>query len=154
MEYYFRKADINDLEFITNIRIKVLKIANKLEKNIDMSNVFSETLKYYSKYLNDNNNITYLGFDNDKFIACGSICFFDIMPTYNNQSGKNAYIMNMYTDENYRRKGIGSKILDLMIKNAKEKGVEQIQLEATEMGKYLYKKYGFVDLLNEMELGK
>ena len=154
MKYYFRKASINDLEFMANIRINVLKIANKLEEDTDMSNVFNETLKYYSKYLNDNNNITYLGFDNDAFIACGSICFFDIMPTYNNQSEKKAYIMNMYTNENYRRKGIGLKILDLLIKDAKGKGIEQIQLEATEMGKYLYEKYGFVVLLNEMELRK
>jgi ribosomal protein S18 acetylase RimI-like enzyme len=105
------------------------------------------------EYLNDNNHITYLAFDNKIFIGCGSICFYNVMPTYNNRTGKKAYIMNMYTKENYRRNGIGTKILDLLVKEAKQKYIRQIQLEATEIGKYLYKKYGFVELDNEMELG-
>jgi ribosomal protein S18 acetylase RimI-like enzyme len=151
MGYMYRMANADDLKFITEIRIEVLRAANNLENNVNMDNVFNETYKYYSNNL-QNNIITYLAFDDNVFIGCGSICFYNIMPTYCNQSGKKAYIMNMYTRNNYRRKGIAKNILNLLIKEAENRGINQIQLEATEMGKKLYENYGFEELKNEMEL--
>ena len=57
------------------------------------------------------------------------------MPTYNNPSGTKAYIMNMYTKPEYRRKGIAYKTLDMLIKDIKSKGISAISLESTEMGR-------------------
>ena len=76
------------------------------------------------------------------------------MPTYHNPSGKKAYIMNIYTAPEYRRQGIAYRMLDLLVEAAKEQGVLQIALEATDMGRPLYKKYGFVKMQDEMELRK
>ena len=38
------------------------------------------------------------------------------------------------------------------MKDAKEQGALQIALEATDMGRPLYEKYGFVKMNSEMEL--
>ena len=58
----------------------------------------------------------------------------------------------MYTDPEYRRRGIAFKTLDILVKDIKNKGITTISLEATEMGRPLYEKYGFVAMNNEMEL--
>ena len=60
--------------------------------------------------------------------------------------------MNMYTDTEYRRRGIAFKTLDILVKDIKNKGITAISLETTEMGRPLYEKYGFVAMNNEMEL--
>ncbi|MCI9422369.1 MAG: GNAT family N-acetyltransferase [Dorea sp.] len=60
--------------------------------------------------------------------------------------------MNMYTKPEYRRKGIAIKILDILVKESNNKGITAISLEATDMGRPLYEKYGFVKMNNEMEL--
>lgn len=60
--------------------------------------------------------------------------------------------MNMYTKPEYRRKGIALKTLELLVTEAKEKGVFAISLEATDMGRPLYEKYDFVKMNDEMEL--
>ena len=60
--------------------------------------------------------------------------------------------MNMYTSPEYRRQGIAIHTLDLLVKDAKEQGVSQIALEATDMGRPLYERYGFVIIEDEMEL--
>ena len=74
------------------------------------------------------------------------------MPTYHNPSGYKAYIMNMYTHPDYRRRGIAYKMLDILVNEAKSKSINAISLEATEMGRLIYEKYGFVQMKNEMEL--
>ena len=58
--------------------------------------------------------------------------------------------MNMYTNPKYRRKGIAYRTLDMLIKDSKSKGISAISLEATDMGRSLYEKYGFVKMNNEM----
>ena len=84
--------------------------------------------------------------------GAGGVSFYQVMPTYHNPTGKKAYIMNMYTKPSYRRQGIAFKILDLLVTEAKVKGITAISLETTEMGKPLYTKYGFVKMNDEMEL--
>lgn len=60
--------------------------------------------------------------------------------------------MNMYTASEYRRQGIVFHTLDLLVKDARKQGISQITLEATEMGRPLYERYGFVKMEDEMEL--
>ena len=60
--------------------------------------------------------------------------------------------MNMYTAPDYRRQGIAYKTLELLVLDARKRGITAISLEATKMGKPLYEKYGFVKMNDEMEL--
>ena len=148
----FRIATLNDLDLLTTSRIEVLKAANKLDPSTDMANVEKESYNYYKKALEDNTHYAILVMEDDKFIGAGGVSFYSVMPTYHNPSGKKAYIMNMYTAPDYRRQGIAYKTLDMLVKMSKERGIDQISLEATEMGRPLYEKYGFVKMESEMEL--
>ncbi|MBE5824004.1 MAG: GNAT family N-acetyltransferase [Butyrivibrio sp.] len=148
----YRKATIKDLEELVRTRIIVLRAANKLDENADMSEVERQSRDYYKKALADGTHTAYLVYDNDRFIGAGGVSYYRVMPTYHNSRGEKAYIMNMYTAPDYRRKGIAFKTLDLLIQDAKERGITAISLEATDMGRPLYEKYGFVKMNDEMEL--
>ena len=60
--------------------------------------------------------------------------------------------MNMYTRPEYRRRGIAYHTLDLLVKEIRRRGILSISLEATDMGRPLYEKYGFLPMEHEMEL--
>lgn len=150
MEY--RKATIDDLDMLVSTRITVLRAANKLDDNVDMSEVERESRDYYEKALLDGSHTAYLVFDDGEFVGAGGVSYFRVMPTYHNPSGRKAYIMNMYTAPDHRRRGIAYNTLDLLVKDAKAQGVAAISLEATDMGRPLYERYGFVKMNDEMEL--
>ena len=152
MFYDFKKATPDDIDELVRTRIIVLRAANKLTDDVDMALVEQESYEYYKRALETNEHIGYLVYDRDVFVGAGGVSFYQVMPTYHNTSGRKAYIMNMYTAPEYRRQGIAYKTLDLLVKEAKEQGVLQIALEATDMGRPLYEKYGFVPMKDEMEL--
>lgn len=152
MAFIYKKASLEDLEILTETRICVLRAANKLTDDVDMTEVKKQSYAYYKKALNDDTHVAYLVFDGDAFIGAGGVSFFQVMPTFHNPTGWKAYIMNMYTDPDYRRQGIAYKMLDLLVAEAKERGIASISLEATDAGRPLYEKYGFVEMHEEMEL--
>ena len=152
--YEYKKATIADIDELVRTRIIVLRAANKLSNDVDMSLVEKESYEYYKSALETGEHIAYLVYDNENFIGAGGVSFYQVMPTYHNPTGKKAYIMNMYTAPEYRRQGIAFHTLDLLVKDAREQGVTQIVLEATDMGRPLYEKYGFVKMEDEMELQK
>ena len=150
--FEYKRATIKDIDELVRTRIIVLRAANKLSDDVDMSMVEKESCAYFKSALETGEHIAYLVYDNGKFIGAGGVSFYQVMPTYHNPTGKKAYIMNMYTAPEYRRQGIAMHTLDLLVNDAKKQGVLQIALEATEMGRPLYKKYGFVKMEDEMEL--
>mgnify|MGYP002765413463 FL=1 len=152
--YEYKKATIVDIDELIRTRIIVLRAANNLSDDVDMSVVEKESYEYYKRALETGEHIAYLVYDKENFIGAGGVSFYQVMPTYHNPTGRKAYIMNMYTAPEYRRQGIAINTLDLLVKDARKQGVTQIALEATDMGRPLYEKYGFVKMEDEMELQK
>ena len=150
--FEYKGATMEDIDELVRTRIIVLRAANKLSDDEDMSVVEEESYVYYRRALETGEHIAYLVYDNGKFIGAGGVSFYQVMPTYHNPTGKRAYIMNMYTASEYRRQGIAFHTLDLLVKDARKQGISQITLEATEIGRPLYERYGFVKMEDEMEL--
>ena len=148
----YRKAAAMDIELLIKTRIEVLLAANKLPENTDMGKIEKQSRTYYEHAIPDGTHTAILVFDGDRFVGSGGISYYQVMPTYHNPTGRKGYVMNMYTRPEYRRMGIATHMLDLLIQDAKEKDVSFISLEATAAGRPLYEKYGFSAMTSEMEL--
>lgn len=97
MNLTYKRATIEDIDLLTETRIEVLRAANKLSDDVDMSEVEKQSYDYYKKALCDGTHIAYLIFNENCFVGSGGVSFFQVMPTYHNPSGKKAYIMNIHT---------------------------------------------------------
>ena len=139
----YRRATLDDLEVLVETRVRTLRAANKLPDSEEMSDVRENTREYYRAALSDNSHVAYLVYDSDVVVATGGVTFYSLMPMYVLKTGKCAYIMNMYTAPEYRRRGIAWKMLDLLVTEVRSRGLISVALEATEMGKPMYEKYGF-----------
>ena len=150
IEYKWATPDMIDL--LVSTRIEVLRAANLLSENVDMSEVTAHSEAYYRDALSDATHTAILAFDGDALVGAGGVSYYRVMPTFHNPTGRCAYIMNMYVRPAYRRRGIATAMLDLLVADARRHGAGRIGLEATNMGRPLYEKYGFIRAEGEMEL--
>jgi len=146
IEYVVASKD--DKELLMQSRLEMLRVVNELPCDYEFS---KELIDNSREYFNSNNQTTVLAID-ECVIGCATICYIEVMPTFSHPTGKRAHLMNVYTNSKYRRQGIALHMLNLLIKEAKEKGVTEISLDATELGKPLYKKCNFVEAEEYMVL--
>ena len=149
-EIKYRRALQEDAALLVQLRKTVLIAANKLEKDTDLSHIDENSAAYFGDM---NKHTTYLARDGEDVVGVGSVDYHTQMPTVANPTGKCAFLMNVYTAPDYRRKGIASEIVRLLIADAKEKGAGSVMLEATEMGAAMYRKLGFAEAEGYMLLG-
>ena len=135
----FIKASAGDIELLMFSRLEMLRAVNGLPSDY----IFSDELMEKSReYFKSKNQTTVLAWDQG-VIGCATMCYIEVMSTFSHPTGKRAHLMNVFTKKEYRRQGIAGKMLNMLIDEAKEKGVTEIRLDATDMGRALYKKFGF-----------
>ncbi len=76
-------------------------------------------------------------------VAGTGLMIFIERPPASNPIGIEAYITNMYTVPEWRRRGIAFSLVSEMTAAAKAKGIRRVWLRATEMGKPVYERAGF-----------
>lgn len=144
----FYKAGKDDIETLVNLRLEMLKEVNSLPAEHIFTDGFIEDTK---KFFSDGDQTTIIVFD-EEIIACATICFYDLLPTWDHPFGKRAHIMNVYTRPDKRKQGIARTMLELIIDEAKEKGVTSITVDAAEGAEKLYSSFGFKSSGEHMEL--
>ena len=139
-EIRYIKTTEENIELLMDVRLKMLREVNDLSDEY----VYDETFVAESrKYFENGNQTTILALDDEKVVGCASLSYIWIMPTFDHPTGIRAHLMNVYTESEYRRRGISRRMVEMLIEEAKEKGVTEISLDATEMGRPLYEALGF-----------
>lgn len=70
--FVYKKATIKYIDVLTRTRIIVLRAANNLSADTNMSEVQKQSYEYYLKAL----NIAYLVFNENSIVGSGGISFF------------------------------------------------------------------------------
>ncbi len=137
----YRKANEEDIDQIIQLRINLLiEEAATIPTDIDM-----ELHNYFHDELNKT-IVIMVAEEHSEIVSTSSVIFQKYPPAFNNKEGMRAYVTNVYTLPEYRRKGINTKLMDKIVEEVKERGISYIWLWATEGGVAFYKKYGFEDL--------
>lgn len=145
----YRKAKIDDVYALAKTRSFLLQEIDKYSDN-ERLKVEDANILYFEKALADNSFVAWIALEKKRIIATSGLCFYEVPPSYKCPDGKVAYVMNMFTLPEYRKKGIAMELLDKIVDEAKSRGYKKITLNATDMGKPLYYKYGFRDVEGDM----
>ncbi len=136
------KATKNDIETLMKIRLEMLKEVNDLPANYVFDKSFVENCRKNFECTGETQTDV-MCIENGEPVACATLCYLSMMPTFSHPTGKRAHLMNVYVKKNFRRKGLAKKMLELLIEEAKTRDVTEISLDATEMGRPLYEAIGF-----------
>lgn len=138
MEY--RVTDANDIDMLMDVRLSMLKIVNDLPADYIFDDEFVVSSR---RYFLEGDQTTVVAVDDGRCVACASMSYIEIMPTFSHPSGKRAHLMNVYTEEHYRRRGIARQLVNMLIEDARVHGATEVSLDATESGRPLYESVGF-----------
>lgn len=87
----------------------------------------------------------------DRVTASGAILFIDWLPRPDGKPAVLAYVHSVYTEPDYRRRGLARRILAAMLAECRAHGLPRLNLHASDQGRGLYEQLGFVPT-NEMRL--
>ena len=138
----YRLAGKEDIDALVSSRLDTLRAVNGLGGAYAFSAGFIGASR---QYFLEGSHTTVLASEGGKVVGCATLCYTDLMPTFSHPTGKRAHLMNVYTDAAYRGQGIASRMLSMLIGEARRRGVTEISLDATEAGRPLYRKFGFRD---------
>lgn len=136
----YRKTTKADMKILMKLRLEMLREVNGLSGEYE----YDENFIFESRrYFESGEQTTVIASDGETLVGCASLSYTWIMPTFSHPTGNRAHLMNVYTRADYRRRGISKKMVEILIDEAKENGVTEISLDATEMGRPLYESLGF-----------
>lgn len=87
--------------------------------------------------------IGWLAMSGDEIAGAGGASIRHRPGSFTNPTGREAYVMSMYTSPNHRKKGIATTILNNLVADVKLLGIVMIELHATKDGEPVYVKNGF-----------
>lgn len=148
---FIKRLNIEDVESFLHLRLNLFCELQEIERDDDVEKLKNSTMEYYLKNI-DKTLITYGVIEKDKIVSIGSLCLFERIPYIENLSGKEGYILNIYTLPEYRKKGYGKEITKKLIEYSKDIGIKRLWLNTSNEGKKLYSKLGFKNKENEMEI--
>ena len=136
----YRKTTKADMKILMKLRLEMLREVNGVSGEYE----YDENFIFESRrYFESGEQTTVIASDGETLVGCASLSYTWIMPTFSHPTGNRAHLMNVYTRADYRRRGISKKMVEILIDEAKENGVTEISLDATEMGRPLYESLGF-----------
>jgi GNAT superfamily N-acetyltransferase len=149
--FELRSATLADLENILRHRREMfLEMGGKYRESLAQFENASRI--YFESALRSGNYYGLLAeINNNQIVAGGGVLIADWPGSPLNFSPKRAWILNIFVEIPYRRKGLARTITEALIEWCRQNGFESVALHASEFGRELYTKLGFSST-NEMRL--
>ena len=147
MAVEYRKLTDKELDTFIEMRINQLREEGAKE-NIDLRPALKD---YYNRHIREGTFVSWLAVDGDKIIGTSGMSFVEKPPYFGCPNGKIGLLSSMFTNPDYRRKGIAKELLRRVVEEARKYGCGTIQITASDMDVKLYTAYGFVHNGNFMQ---
>jgi GNAT superfamily N-acetyltransferase len=148
-----RRATVDDLEELTRLRLALFRDMGELRDEHETADLAEAVRHFLATDLPAGRFIAWVALDDEETtIGCGGLVFVQKPPSTGNYSGREAYLMNMYTVPEWRGRGIATQLMPVILDFVRDAGVARVRLHATEPGRPIYERAGFRPTGTEMIL--
>ena len=140
MDIIYKKLTEKELD--TFIQMRIRPIREGATEDIDLAPVLKD---YYIRHMADGTFVSWLAMDGDEIIGTSGMSFVSLEkpPYFGCPSGRIGLLSSMFTNPNYRRKGIAKELLSRVVNEAKEYGCGTCSNYGIRYGVKLYTDFGF-----------
>ena len=100
---------------------------------------------YFQAALTDGRYWALLAEDRGVSVACAGLMLFPVVPVPSDVSGLRAHVQGVYTELEYRGRGLGETLTRAVLKEAQTRGLKSANLNASVMGRGVYERLGFTE---------
>lgn len=139
-----RQATQADIPALVSLRMGLFCEVGELSDPLADLDLWQATRTYFSTAQADGSARSWVAEVGGEVVASGTLALFVRPPYPGNLSGREAYLLNMYTLPAYRKQGMASALLDAMVAHASAERLGKVWLHASDEGRPLYERIGFV----------
>ncbi|HEY1990877.1 MAG TPA: GNAT family N-acetyltransferase [Gammaproteobacteria bacterium] len=144
-----RPVGVADAEIVTRHRHRMFVDAGKPD-DAALAAMSAAFLPWVSRKLASGEYFGWVAASGDRVVSGIGMMVLDWPPHPLHLEPMRGYILNVYTEPEWRGRGLAKRLTLLAMDAARERGLKLTILHATEMGKPLYAKLGFKGT-NEMQ---
>jgi GNAT superfamily N-acetyltransferase len=85
----------------------------------------------------------WLAWVGENAVGCASLAWFPRMPYPGHDAGLEAYLLNVYVQPAWRRRGLAGQLVEAALAAARGRGVAKVWLHASPAGRAMYLARGF-----------
>jgi ribosomal protein S18 acetylase RimI-like enzyme len=140
--YQTRSATVEDAAIITEQRRRMFIDAGRADTQA-LKNLSTRFEPWVKDMIAQGKYIGWLMEDGGKVIAGAGLMIMDWPPHPLDPGSHRGYLLNVYVDPQYRRKKLGSQLVERALAEARQRNIRVVSLHSTEAGRPMYESNGF-----------
>ena len=139
-----RRATLADREAFIRLRLALFRDLGELRDEAETPAITATLERYFAEELPPGRFQAWFALDDTgEAIGSGGLIFVRKPPMPSNDTGREAYLMNMYTAPAWRGRGVAKQIVGAILDFAREAGISTVRLHASVPGRPVYERVGF-----------
>lgn len=145
MNITYRRATAADVDVLVEFRLRFLADVAGADRAPAEDVVAGRLRAYFREAMPRGDFIAWLAERDGAVVGTSGMVIWRIPPNNSVATGRQAYVLNMYTVPEARRRGICTALLEKMIEEARALGLSRVHLHASRIGEGIYRRRGFVE---------
>lgn len=144
MNILFDEASKDDIKELISLRIAYMIHDFGGVSDHEKECMEKQLPDYFNRKLG-NELVAFIAKDDNRIVSVAYLQIIEMPANSILLNGLYGEVLNVYTEPEYRGKGLCTQLINNLIEYGKKRGLGRVDLSATEEGYPIYKKVGFVD---------
>ena len=161
--FTLRRAELTDVQTLVDLRLAYLREVDKLPDDAFDSSLTAAIRRYFMRKMPTGEYIGWValarpgvaaetrGSLRSRVIGTAGLFIYDRPPVMSG-TDREGRLVNVFTVEGWRGRGVGNALIDACVETARRGGVHRILVDDGPSGRHLYEKTGFTTVNTVMEL--
>lgn len=161
--FTLRRAELTDVQTLVDLRLAYLREIEHLSADDIDAQLTEATRRYFMRKMPSGEYIGWValarpaatadsrGALRSKVVGTAGLFTYDRPPAHTHGSGSEGRLINVYTVDGWRGRGVGNALIEACIETARRNGVHRILVDDSPAGRRLYERAGFTNVNSVME---